>query len=157
MAIKHIKTSKLRGLLPSRFACHLPPGGRLFCYSHYNTNRQRKQVFRRFFAPSYFSAKNTERRYQSFLRATQDSEPPQCKHCKQLHKVIRVRLSSGNCHAASQSTEHKKESTQKCQLLFTRHAGFEPATYRFVGIETGAKRVILCTNLSNVPKKLVEF
>ena len=38
-----------------------------------------------------------------------------------------------------------------------RHAGFEPATYRFVGIETGAKRVILCTNLSNVPKKLVEF
>ena len=31
VTIKHIKTSKLRGLLPSRFACHLPPGGRLFC------------------------------------------------------------------------------------------------------------------------------
>ena len=34
----------LRRLLPSRSACHLPPGGRLFCCSHCNTNRQRKQV-----------------------------------------------------------------------------------------------------------------
>jgi len=41
--------------------------------------------------------------------------------------------------------------------FLARPRGFEPLTYRFVGIETGAKRVILCTNLSNVPKKLVEF
>lgn len=41
--------------------------------------------------------------------------------------------------------------------FMARPRGFEPLTYRFVGIETGAKRVILCTNLSNVPKKLVEF
>ena len=38
------------------------------------------------------------------------SEPPQCKHCKQLHKVIRVRLSSGNCHTASQSVKTQKRT-----------------------------------------------
>ena len=53
--------------------------------------------------------------------------------------------------------EFQKTSRISSEGFMARHAGFEPATYRFVGIETGAKRVILCTNLSNVPEKLVEF
>ena len=50
--------SKSRGLLPSRSACHLPPGGRLFACYHYNTHRQRKQPLCRNFCTCKFSVKD---------------------------------------------------------------------------------------------------
>ena len=46
---------------PSAFGCHLPLHKGGFLFTHYNTNRQRKQVLCRGFYARKFSAKNAER------------------------------------------------------------------------------------------------